>query len=883
MSLLLRFLPRKFRVQISVLVLFMATTGIALFAFYMAKQQGNLVTQGLESTGNALSQNLAFDAARLLIDKDYASLELVLRQYGSLPDVLSIRVMDSDGLALIQVEQEANQLKVSYTLEPVILPASLRTQKGPVHELLKVSNALLIWRPVLAGSTQLGYVSITLSLRSSLSIQSQVYKNTFSFATVAVLLALLFLLMYLRKPIEAMQRASAFVAQLDVKKGHRLELESFAEEFETLTRALNQVSQRLYSKDQEVQSSQMRLEATLLNSVDGILMLDENLRISLVNPAVERLFGYSQSHLIGKSWSTLFDNSCVEQIDLEHATSQDLAVMAKHSKGYLFPVSFASCQLKVVGSSFYSLRIHDMTERYAYEKALKEREAEARKLSLVASRTSNAVVITDAKGMIEWVNEGFTRITGYELDEVKGKKPGHLLQGPETDKDVIARLRQDLSQNKSAQAELLNYSKSGRKYWVNLEIKPIFNQQGQLTNFMAIESDITERKQAAMALELALKEAESANHAKSEFLSRMSHELRTPLNAILGFGQLLELEDLPQRQKGAVDHILVAGRHLLELIEEILDISRIETGQMKLMSEQVDLRRVLEEACAFVRPMAEQKGISFHLEASEPAQVWIDLRRFKQVLLNVFSNAIKYNHEGGKVFISFKQQGQSCELRVRDTGMGIASSKLERLFIAFDRLDIESLGIEGTGIGLTLSKSLIEAMGGEIRVESQEGKGTCVILKLLAYQEVSSLTSAEVFPEPVLSARDLKTKLLYIEDNPSNIALVQAVLAMRSGLVLNVARSAQAGLEQIQKELPDILLLDLHLPDQDGKTFLEDLRLKGLKLPVLVLSADVSPARLAELERIGIEGFIAKPLDLKDLLAHIDRLSSVQKVLSLAS
>ncbi|MCA9839524.1 MAG: PAS domain S-box protein, partial [Trueperaceae bacterium] len=703
MSWVWRILPKKFRFQVSLLVVLMASLGIALFAWYMARQQGKLVTDTLEKTALVLSQNLAFDAANFLIKQDYASLEMVLKQYASLPDVTRVSI-SNEGKPLLTVTHEDNEIKTVYAAPAPTLEFLSQGQSQKI-EYVSQEHELRIVQAVVAGPSRLGVVSLHYSLRSSLLVQEEVYKNTFSFGTLAVLLALLLLLIYLRKPIEAVQRASAFVAQLDLKQGQQLEPEYFAQEFETLSKSLNLVSQRLFEKEQDLQTSKLRLEAMLSHTVDGILNLDEELRISSANPAVERLFGYPARMLLGKSWTVLFPEAGIAWLDLEINKEYDKPIMAKHRAGFRFPVSFASSQIKVAGTRFYSLRIHDMTERYAYEKALREREAEARKLSLVASRTSNAVVLTDAEGRIEWVNAGFTRITEYALEEVKAKKPGDILQGPETCQETIKTISESLRQVKSARAELLNYSKSGRKYWVNLEIKPIFDEQGKLSNFMAIESDVTERRQAALELERALKAAEAANKAKSEFLSRMSHELRTPLNAILGFGQLLELEPLPESQRESVDHIVLAGHHLLELIDEILDISRIETGKMHLTQEPIALDLLLEEVMSLLKPMAQKKAVRFVVGSITGMTVTADAKRLKQVLLNLLNNAIKYNRQGGKVFIELTELEPSrlC-LTIKDTGMGISEANLSRLFTPFDRLGADVLGIEGTGIGLVLSK-----------------------------------------------------------------------------------------------------------------------------------------------------------------------------------
>jgi PAS domain S-box-containing protein len=445
---------------------------------------------------------------------------------------------------------------------------------------------------------------------------------------------------------------------------------------------------------------------------------------------------------------------------------------------------------------------------------------------MVASLTDNAVILTDAQGRIEWVNEGFTRITEFTLEEARGRKPGSFLQGPETDPATVEVMRRAFQAGEGFKVDVLNYSKSGRKYWLAIEARPIRDADGRITHFMAVETDLTDRKAAEAEVRWALQRAEEASRAKSEFLSRMSHELRTPLNAVLGFAQLLEMSGPTERQRRQLDQIVKGGRHLLNLINEVLDISRIEAGRLDLSLEPVNIRRAVEEAADLVRPLIAQRQLTLTLEPnSDDATVLADQQRFKQVLLNLLSNAAKYNRERGQISVRWQEQGEThFRIAVRDTGRGIPPEHWPRLFTPFDRLGAESSGIEGSGLGLVLSKRIVEAMNGELSFQSEVGQGTefSVVLPRVADPNQRPRLSHHDILRPVVS--ESVCNVLYIEDNLANVALLEGILAFRPGVRLLTAMQGHLGLELARQHHPDLILLDVHLPDIPGDEVLRRLR-----------------------------------------------------------
>lgn len=410
----------------------------------------------------------------------------------------------------------------------------------------------------------------------------------------------------------------------------------------------------------------------------------------------------------------------------------------------------------------------------------------------------------------------------------------------------------------------------GRVVWVRDEAVVVHDGAGRPSFFHGILADITPEKEAEKVAERA-EVAEQANRAKDEFLSRMSHELRTPLNAILGFGQLLQTSPLAPADAESVEQILKGGRHLLDLINEVLDIARIESRTLSLSIEPVSVHEVIREAVDLVLPLAAKRGIAVHASGSDPASfVLADRQRLKQAMLNLLANAVKYNHEGGSATVSVDRMADSITIRVSDTGPGIRSEDQERLFSPFDRLGAERTGIEGTGLGLALTKALVEGMGGSIGVESEMGTGSTFWLSLRPAEDPNSIEE----PARSVPAGDpgpIHT-ILCIEDDPSNLRLIERILANRPGVRLLKAIRGRMGLDLAREHHPDLIVVDVHLPDIPGDHVIRSLRNDPAtgRTPVIVTSADATPKQEKRLIAAGATEYLSKPLDVKRFLAVVD-------------
>ena len=538
----------------------------------------------------------------------------------------------------------------------------------------------------------------------------------------------------------------------------------------------------------------------------------------------------------------------------------------------------------------------DISARKRAEEGLRESEAELRAL---LAAFPGYIAAVDRDGIYTYVNKPLTAVLGRSAPDTVGVDSRRVLSAQRY-AEVSAALA--LARAGEVSVHERSYRLAPDERRLELEISHVagpLQADGRQTCY-AFGTDITARKQAEEALIAARDEAERANRAKSQFLSQMSHELRTPMNAIIGFGQLLgsdARQPLAPHQQAWVYEILRGAEHLLGLINEVLDLGRIEAGELQLAPEPVPLHALTEECLGLVQALAQSRGVRLYPAppAMQQASVLADRRRLKQVLLNLLGNAIKYNRPAGEVALEFRHEGQRAWLAVRDSGRGLTAAEQARLFQPFERLSAAHSGVEGTGIGLALSRRLVEAMGGSIGVDSQPGLGSTFWVRLPnphAAQVTQVMQMMQVTPglqtalaegdtaaasrpaAAAVAADDRLRTVLYIEDNAVNVVLMEAMLARLPGLRLLSAALPSDGLRLAQQERPDLVLLDIHLPEMDGFAVLAHLRANTATAhtPVVAVSANALPADIDAALHAGFAGYITKPVLLEELLDTVQRM-----------
>jgi PAS domain S-box-containing protein len=769
-----------------------------------------------------------------------------------------------------------------------------------------------------------------------------------------------------------------------------------------------------------LQQSVVRFEALFQSLPEPALVVDPLGLVQASNRAAQHAFGI-ESQRAGRPslarWLLRTDDRARMNAALDAALAGRPARVAglQVARGTEVAICDAAVERlpAVPGADGVVVTLFDQSERIQAHRRLQEvydellrQQADNRQLAEVARLTGQMVVVTDPQRRITWVNDAFTRITGHPMDQVLGRTPGALLQGPDTDRAAARRIGELIEHGLPVVgAEVLNVARDGRPYWVLLDIRPVRDERGVVVQFVSVQTDITQRRAAeealrrsenqqraifdaephaltllrrdgriarlnAAALQLlecaaaeasdeaplslfdfvrevdrpgierlmtgvllgapqesqfmlkgrrgrslpvhiqmvplvqgggvdavlavtrdvsaereaqALREqhgaAEAASRAKSDFIARMSHELRTPLNAMLGFAQLLEadLGSAPvEQQRQQLTHILGAGWHLLAMINDLLDLSRIEADRIAVVCRPSRLDAVIEKAMGMARPLAESRGVLLATTDGGDLLADVDPVRLAQVLSNLLSNGIKYNHPGGRVDLRCGCTDGQPWLEVADTGSGLSHEQRAHLFEPFNRLGAERSGIEGTGIGLVIARRLVELMQGRLDLVERPGPGTVfrVWLKPVSGSDAAEdePSAFDVLPGLPAARGGAVRRVLYVEDDEVNTLLVQAMIARWPNWELEIARTGREGLAKAFASPPDVLLLDMQLPDITGLALRRELMAMPAtcRVPCVLLTADATEATQGLARQLGVCSVQHKPVKVGALMQALE-------------
>ncbi len=654
------------------------------------------------------------------------------------------------------------------------------------------------------------------------------------------------------------------------------------------------------------------LQNAILNSANfSSIATDEKGVIQLFNVGAERMLGYSAIDVVDRITPADISDSQelvlrARVLSLELATPitpgfealvfkasrgiediYELTYIRKDGSRFPAVVSVTALRDDIGGIIGYLLIGTDNTARKRVEaeqllldQRLRDQQFYTR--SLIES-SIDALMITNPAGIITDVNKQMEALSGCTRDELIGSPAKNYFTDPER---ADAGIKLVLSGGKVTDYELTALARDGKETVVSLNATTLLDRDRKLQGVMAAARDITDRKRSENVLQTNNVElertkaiAEKANLSKSDFLSSMSHELRSPLNAILGFAQLINSDSPPPTasQAASIHQILKAGWYLLELINEILDLAQIESGRLALSLEPISLEEIMVECQDMVEPQSQKRGIrmTFPLFAT-PCFVFADGIRLKQVLINLLANAIKYGAANGSVSVDYAfSTPERVRVSVRDTGEGLSADKLTQLFQPFNRLGRERSEEQGTGIGLVMSKRLVELMGGEIGVESTVGAGSVFWFELRSStdpQLIADLAQPVVIvPRQVQNGAPERT-VLYVEDNPANLRLVEQLIARRADIRLLSARDATLGIQLARANQPDVILMDINLPGISGIAALRILAddPDTAHIPVVAISANAMPLDIEKGMQAGFFRYLTKPINLNVLMATLD-------------
>jgi len=626
-----------------------------------------------------------------------------------------------------------------------------------------------------------------------------------------------------------------------------------------------------------LRNKEAQLSSEIINAMpEGMLVTDSEGRILRVNPRLEKMFAYNQNELTGQTVEILLP----DQFQKSHVNTRlsydnqprmmgtGRELYGRRKDGSEFPVEIALGPVQFGGKTHVIAAITDITKRQHITEDMGVYRL------MIESSADAFFLLDDEKACFEYINEAAVKHFGAPYEEILSWKI------PDWDPNIsYEKLPEHIARTKkitNTTFESVHRIKGGELVPVEISLSMIV-YRGRSFHFGYFKN-IANRKQTEQALIAARDEAEKANKAKSDFISSMSHELRTPMNAILGFGQLMEFDSaLSTDAKDNVKEILKAGYHLLALINEVLDLAKIDSGHIDLSLEQVAVDSVVEECLALVSVLAQKRNIKINQEGLKNAVARADRIRLKQALLNLISNAIKYNREGGIVRIDVQLHGvDRLRINVTDTGNGLSKEEIAYLFQPFNRLHAENSSIEGTGIGLTITQHIVELMGGTVDIESKVGVGSTFWIELplgsnpvTVQQKLQTSAVAE-------STFTTQHTVLYIEDNPANLRLVELILARRKHIHLITAHTPQLGIELALAHNPNLILLDINMPDMDGYQVLEILKknISMQSIPVIAITANAMQRDIDQGIVAGFTEYLTKPLNVTQFNLTLDKILS---------
>jgi PAS domain S-box-containing protein len=627
-----------------------------------------------------------------------------------------------------------------------------------------------------------------------------------------------------------------------------------------------------------VMEAQIQLQAVLDTALDAVVSMDAQGRITAWSRRAHLLLGWRKEEVEDELLNELILRpvpGAVRESGLarmmkgaaESNLNRRVEMIAKHRDGYEVPVEVATTRLVLGGKVMMTAFIANISER----KAAQDRLALFRR---VFDASTQSIVISDALSHGLYQNRAHELAMGYSDQEIIGKPFAHALP-QDVAPTVWPEVKRAIAQDGAWEGQVPFRRKDGSEFMTASHIGSIKDEQGNVQYVFNLFTDVSQELARLEELRLAKEVAEQANLAKSDFLASMNHELRTPMNAILGFGQILEFDDtLTSEQLDNVAEILKGGRHLLKLIDDVLDLAKIESSSIKLSMEAVSVAELIDEAWRVLGPVALGRNLTLHKNLAVAEAVTADRGRLKQVLLNLLSNAINFNRDGGEIGIRTQMMPTGhLRIEIADSGQGIAAARLPIIFEAFNRRGTAHGQVGGTGIGLIITRRLVDLMGGDVGVESELGVGTTFWVDLPVAVNAKATDSMPLDEGVAHFDANLHDYcVLCIDDNPVNVKLIAQLLAKRPGIHLISAHSPGLGIQLALGRQPDLILLDINMPGMDGYQVLEVLKTyaRTQSIPIIAVTANATPRGAEQGGTSGLADYLTKPLDVGKFLETVD-------------
>lgn len=651
-------------------------------------------------------------------------------------------------------------------------------------------------------------------------------------------------------------------------------------------------------RESDAQARKLAIIAERSNDI--LIISDKDRKIQWVNQAFVKNSGYSFDEAIGKVSIKLF---CGEKTDLEvlRKIEKDISLgkeargeaicYGKYGQEFWLDIDIQPVFDEAGEIEMYISNNRVITEAKLAEKKLQDSEAQAKQLAIFAEQTGDMILITNQAREITWVNTAFEKTYGYKFEDVVGLPPVSFLQGPATSSETLQKMHLQLQRGETVNEEIKFYSKSGEEIWVQINLHTIVNDHNEPEGIVGIQHDISKLKQRESELKKAREEADRSNRLKSEFLANMSHEIRTPLNGVLGMAQLLERSELDETQRKFTEIICSSGKSLLSIINDVLDISKVEAGLLELEEECFDVDDLIRQTIDTVSGIAVEKGLSLSREIALTGcgEFMGDAKRIRQILINLAGNAVKFTKQGS-VHISVAK-AEDCGLRfiVKDSGPGISVEQQQTIFERFRQADGSSTRTHGgTGLGLAISADLVALMGGEIGVISTPGQGAQFWFTLPLMETENALKDAvgglrDVAAKTQEQGAQETIKLLLTEDNIVNQKVVIAALKMEGGFDVCVAENGVEALECLEEQLFDVVLMDIQMPVMNGDEAIQKIRASGKSyadVPIIALTANAMNDACKEYLNIGASAYHSKPINIEELIAGVRKLVAAKSSLT---